>query len=115
MNVIFKKYYLLVLLSFMIIALSSCTKGDEPVPVIEQEESSLDNDGSTSDKAADKGGDKTGDEIVGGDDDEDDDGGIVDLGDAGGKGDRINDLGYGIFHGVDHGVGNSVGVSKNGN
>lgn len=82
MSMIFKKYYLILAISILLISLFSCRKDNVPSPRFDQDELLLNDVDSSNDKDAD-GGDKGGSEIVGGDDDEDDDGGVSD-----GDGDR---------------------------
>lgn len=96
----------------MILGVSSCRKGGEPIPKFDQQElfsTEETGDDVKTEEADGKGGDKGGD-IVGGDDDEDDDGGIV----VGGTGD--SDRGGDVKGGEGDGfIGSSIIVPKGGN
>jgi hypothetical protein len=80
--ILFKnKYNLILLLAFVLLAITSCHKGEEPVPKFDNVGSASEDvvapvfkDGAIDEEDSDGDGDGGG-EVVGGDDGEDDDGG----------------------------------------
>jgi hypothetical protein len=67
----FKKYNILILLTIVMLVAVSCRKGGEPEPILETQESSIEEPITTGSEGPSF---KDGGEVVGGDDGEDDDG-----------------------------------------
>ena len=99
--ILFKiKYNIILLLAIVLLALTSCHKGGEPVPEFENidypsEEVVLPlfKNGAIDEEDSDDDDDDDGGEVIGGDDGEDDDGGTVISGDDGEDDDGEDDDG----------------------
>jgi hypothetical protein len=95
----FKKYNILILLTIVMLVAVSCRKGGEPEPILEIQESSIEEPITSGDEGPRF---KDGGEVVGGDDGEDDDGVTI----LGGEGDEGGE-GSGVKSGMPESSGGS--------